>query len=57
MSEKILGTILPSHYRMDRNKLKVMLIDSMPVTLEDFKELVTIISKSYKLELTNGKVQ
>lgn len=55
MSEETFGTILPSHYRVDRDKLEITLIDGTPVALENFKELATIIPKSYKLELTNGK--
>ncbi|CAG8753746.1 18165_t:CDS:2, partial [Dentiscutata erythropus] len=50
------ATILPSHYKLDGDKLEISLVDGMSATAENFKELAEILPSYYKLDLTNGKL-
>jgi len=57
MSEtlKELATILPSGYKLDYDKLEIMLVDCASATVENFEELATILPSYYKLELADNK--
>ncbi|CAG8780409.1 19591_t:CDS:2, partial [Racocetra fulgida] len=57
MSENFEGvaTILPSHYKLDGDKLEITLVDGMSATAENFEELAKILPSYCKLDLINSK--
>ncbi|CAG8745803.1 16558_t:CDS:1, partial [Funneliformis mosseae] len=60
MSEKLISEelkkIIPFHYELDRDKLEITRVDDVPVTINDFEELATILPSSYKLDLADNKI-
>ncbi|PKK74152.1 hypothetical protein RhiirC2_775112 [Rhizophagus irregularis] len=47
---------LAPHYQLDRNSLEITRVDCVPVTLEDFKEIVKKLPPSHNLELAANKI-
>ncbi|CAI2188301.1 17416_t:CDS:2, partial [Funneliformis geosporum] len=47
-----LKAILPFHYKLDRDKLEAIRVNSMSFTFEDFKEIATRLPSFYRPELT-----
>ena len=56
MSEFISEEILPSHYKLNKDKLEITRVDCVPVTIKDYEELAKILPSSYKLELADKKI-
>ncbi|CAI2193373.1 10545_t:CDS:1, partial [Funneliformis geosporum] len=60
MSEKHISEelkkIIPFHYELEMDKLEIMRVDGVPVTIKDLEDLTTILPSSYKLNLTDDKI-